>query len=711
MEILNISLLGTVVVNQPVSPVNCSDEQVTRSLPLSLEGSPFTISARYNSLAVIGCRNSVWLVANNKTTIVGGCTAMCENRSTWESSCNGVNCCRITIPPRLKELQYTYKTVGASSSNNSCGYVFAVEKRWLETDYISYKPLDRYMPMSNPTDQGIRVAPLVLEWEFGKLRGDSDRVCTYSDDDCLSFPDDLGRRNPSSSEACFRRRLRDVCSLYPTSYVCKLPYDRAEYYFSSSAIENNYYDGYDYVSSIKYCSCPQGYEGNPYLQEGCIDIDECRNNKTKNLCGSWACTNVKGDYRCEDRNAQFKARLKIAFISIGSWIGAIVLLLIAWKSAKGIERRIEAIRRRKFFKRNGGLLLERQLSATDNGLDRNKLFGSEELALATDHYNENRILGRGGQGTVYKGMLKDGTIVAVKKSKRVEEGDLQVFINEVVILSQVNHRNVVKLLGCSLETEVPLLVYEFIPNGTVYQHIHGPCEEFSLTWEMRVRIAREVAGALAYLHSAASTPIYHRDIKSTNILLDGKYRAKISDFGTSRSIAIDQTHLTTRVQGTFGYFDPEYFRSSRFTDKSDVYSFGVVVVELLTGEKAVSSSRVEQGRNLAMHFLDSMEENQLFEILDSRIVEEGKRDEIMAVAHLASKCLHLNGKTRPTMKEVAAELEGLKKLEECSNVVQNRDENRELSCASGSTHSGSITLYSSETESAAPITTFAMVIS
>lgn len=177
-----------------------------------------------------------------------------------------------------------------------------------------------------------------------------------------------------------------------------------------------------------------------------------------------------------------------------------------------------------------------------------------------------------------------------------------------------------------------------------------------------MRIAAEVAGALSYLHSAASFPIYHRDIKSTNILLDDKYIAKVADFGTSRSIAIEQIHLTTLVYGTFGYLDLEYFRSGQFTDKSDVYSFGVVIAELLTGQKPISTVKSEEGeesRSLAIHFLWCMEENRLFDIVDVQITKEGSNDKEIIVA--AKRCLDLRGKKRPTVKEVAMELDAIHK--------------------------------------------------
>ncbi|KAH6771532.1 hypothetical protein C2S52_016335 [Perilla frutescens var. hirtella] len=645
-QVLNISVEGTVIVNQPVSPMRCSTgHRANYSSPLSLTGSSFTISARYNSFVVLGCKNSVWM-RNNETTIVGGCMPICGANNTTHNSCStGINCCRATIPPRLKSFTYSYVTTESSDSSNGslCGYAFLVHKTWFRHDYIKYRGLHRNQ--SYPYDEDFVSAPLVLEWELDELEVSRQinplRYCHRADDYYDSIIEEYA--DPSTS-------------LYVYGY----------------------YDGVGdaYVSSTKYCSCMHGYEGNPYVYGGCVDVDECAHNSIRVhlYCDGETCTNTIGGYTCGDLDN--KSQAKIVFISVGSVLWALFLLFAAWMSGRAMRKRIKAKRMQGFFKRNGGLLLKQQLSSTDVSLQKTKLFSYKELAQATDHYNENRILGRGAQGTVYKGMLMDGMIVAVKKSMKVEEGDLEVFINEVVILSQVNHRNVVRLLGCCLETEVPLLVYEFIPNGTLFQHIHDPSEDFLLSWETRLRIAREVAGALAYLHSAASVPIYHRDIKSTNILLDDKYRAKVSDFGASRSIAIDQTHVTTRVLGTFGYIDPEYFRSSQFTEKSDVYSFGVVMIELLTGEKAVSSIRAEVGRNLATHFLNSMEEDQLFDILDARVRKEGEREEIIGVAELARRCLQLNGKRRPTMSEVAMELEGIQmvKLKEEESInKQNQD--------------------------------------
>lgn len=402
------------------------------------------------------------------------------------------------------------------------------------------------------------------------------------------------------------------------------------------------------------CSCNPGYDGNPYLPDGCTDIDECKIPGENSCSGMTKCVNRPGRYKCELDKA------KITFLILGAATGLLLLLVGIWRLYKLVKKKKNIELKKKFFKRNGGLLLQQQLSSSDGSIQKTKIFTSKELEKATDRFNDNRILGQGGQGTVYKGMQADGMIVAVKKSILVDEEKLEEFINEVVILSQVNHRNVVKLLGCCLETEVPLLVYEFIPNGNLFEYIHDQKEEFEFSWEMRLRIATEVARALSYLHSAASIPVYHRDIKSTNIMLDEKFRAKVSDFGTSRSIAIDQTHLTTHVQGTFGYLDPEYFQSSQFTGKSDVYSFGVVLAELLSGQKPISYERPEDRRSLATHFILLMEENKIFDILDERLMEQDREEEVIAVANLARRCLNLNGRKRPTIREVAIELEQIR---------------------------------------------------
>ncbi|XP_021626913.2 wall-associated receptor kinase-like 22 [Manihot esculenta] len=422
-----------------------------------------------------------------------------------------------------------------------------------------------------------------------------------------------------------------------------------------------YYDKFDFPYPYNtVLKCREGFIGNPYLPIGCQDINECEDPKVRSHCHG-LCVNTQGSYKC------VHSRSWITILGISVAFGALILLISTWWLYKFIRKSKQIKLKRKFFNKNGGLLL-RQLSSSR---ERTKIFSCKELDDATDHFSVNRIIGQGGQGAVYKGTLLDGRVVAIKKSMKVDEAKVEEFINECVILSQINHRNVVKLLGCSLETEVPLLVYEFIPNGTLYQYLHHQNDEFQLTWEMRLRIATQVSRAISYLHSEVCMPIYHRDIKTTNILLDEKYTAKVSDFGVSRSIQIDRSHLTTHVKGTFGYVDPEYFQSSLLTEKSDVYSFGVVLVELLTGQKPISSERVEEGVGLAACFILSMEDDKLFDMLDPRIVDQCDIEEVIAVANLARRCLNLNGKLRPTMKEVLTELEGIRLSQKETSIQQN----------------------------------------
>ncbi|KAL8162093.1 hypothetical protein V2J09_013582 [Rumex salicifolius] len=330
-----------------------------------------------------------------------------------------------------------------------------------------------------------------------------------------------------------------------------------------------------------------------------------------------------------------------------------------------LKRRKEKRQRAKNFARNGGLLLQEM---TSDGFiaEKTKIFTARELEKATDRFNKSRILGQGGQGIVYKGMLVDGRIVAIKKSNIADDDQCHQFINEVVILSQINHRNVVKLLGCCLETDVPLLVYEFVPNDTLYHHLHEPNEDFHITWKMRLQIATESACALAYIHSSSSVPIYHRDIKSSNILLDPRIveEAKeeealaVSNLAT-RCLKMNGKQRPTMKEVTM-ILDPEYFRSHQFNDKSDVYSFGVVLLELITGKKPIVTTNSGDKKVLVTWFLQMMEVACLHDILDPRIVDEAKEEEALAVSNLATRCLNMNGKQRPTMKEVTMILESIR---------------------------------------------------
>eukprot|EP01018_Ginkgo_biloba_P012592 Gb_38348 [translate_table: standard] len=444
------------------------------------------------------------------------------------------------------------------------------------------------------------------------------------------------------------------------------------------------------------CSCIPGYSGDGYFNgTGCSDINECAtsdlNNCVEPPLGS--CLNLPGSYNCSCAKGagdgfQSGSRCvvdprsgKISTVSvlIGVFSTLIAGPLLGFVIYWILKRRRLNLLRKKHFRQNGGLRLQEYMSS-GGGRKKANIFSAADLEKATNNFADEMQVGAGGYGHVYKGILTEGTSVAIKKCKEVGRHQIEQFVNEVMILSQIDHRNVVKLLGCCLETQVPLLVYEYVSNGTLYEHLQQKDGRF-LTWENRIQIAIQTAEALAYLHSAASLPIVHRDVKSSNILLDSAGTSKLSDFGLSRLMEMGQTHLTTAVKGTLGYLDPQYFNTIQLTDKSDVYSFGVVLVELLSSMKPVTTDRTKEDRNLTNFFLIRKQSGLLGEVFDPQLVVENKAEDIesmTSVANLAEACLHPEADRRPSMKEVVQELLWIRDSRRSSSlhawVAQNSDQ-------------------------------------
>lgn len=378
--------------------------------------------------------------------------------------------------------------------------------------------------------------------------------------------------------------------------------------------------------TVHRCNCNPGFEGDGFLQgSGCQKVSGC--NTTGN-CGKPS-----------------KAVVAISSIIAGTAtvVGIMLLYRCYQRSHCPFKTRIST---------------KRLLSAPGGPLSI-PVYTYREMEIATKGFSDKERLGTGGFGTVYAGKLAGESLVAVKKIRQRDTQGMAQVLNEVRLLSSVDHPNLVRLLGCCLEKTEPILIYEFMPNGTLCQHLQRERGE-GLSWRTRVTIAAETSHALAYLHSALSPPIYHRDVKSSNILLDYDFRAKVADFGLSRLVLTEASHISTAPQGTPGYLDPQYHENFHLTDKSDVYSFGVVLVEIITALKVVDFSRKESEINLAFLAVKIIGEGFVDEIIDP-FLEVHKDAETRAAVHrvaeLAFRCLSFDRDARPTMVEVAQELE------------------------------------------------------
>ncbi|XP_071720258.1 receptor-like cytoplasmic kinase 176 [Rutidosis leptorrhynchoides] len=300
-----------------------------------------------------------------------------------------------------------------------------------------------------------------------------------------------------------------------------------------------------------------------------------------------------------------------------------------------------------------------------------KIFSFSDLKMATRNFRPDSVLGEGGFGSVFKGWIDEqtfaatkpgtGIVIAVKKLNQESFQGHREWLAEVNYLGQLSHPNLVELIGYCLEDEQRLLVYEFMPRGSLENHLFRRGSYFQpLSWSLRLKAALGAAKGLAFLHSAKTKVIY-RDFKTSNVLLDSNYNAKLSDFGLAKDGPTgDKSHVSTRVMGTYGYAAPEYLATGHLTSKSDVYSFGVVLLEMLSGQRVVDKNRpagkhslVEWAKPYLAH------KRKIFRVLDSRLEGQYTHEAAHAVANISLRCLSVDPRLRPTMAEVVKVLEQL----------------------------------------------------
>ncbi|GJN34639.1 hypothetical protein PR202_gb23321 [Eleusine coracana subsp. coracana] len=495
---------------------------------------PYMLSSATNEFILTGCNVEARLhgqYSNTTAGILGRCVSTCSPatirdsfagptpRHTGKQFCSSRDgCCHVQIPPGSRPKKVEFKR----------------------------------LPNWNMT----RETPLLLPLAFVAEEGQIDQWYKIFNKSAAYYA--IRNESWSQNVSTVRRHMVSQVPLV-LRWVVKQQDVRA----SAQSICQQDNGGYT-------CHCTRGYDGNPYIINGCKDINECRIPTIRDTCFGY-CHNFPGSYECRCPQGTHGN----PYLPDGC-----VPNISAFRKVK--QHRTKLLKQ-KYFKQNRGQLLQQLVSQRADIAER-MIIPVNELAKATNNFDKARELGGGGHGTVYKARV-------------------------------------------------------------------------SLSWKNRMRIATETAQALAYLHSSVSIPIIHRDIKSSNILLDDTLTAKVSDFGASRYIPVDKTGLTTIVQGTIGYLDPMCFCTGRLNEKSDVYSFGVILVELLTRKKPFSYLSSDDD-GLVMHFTKLHASGKLSDILDPQVKEEGGK-EVEEVATLAALCIKMNSDDRPTMRQVEHTLEGL----------------------------------------------------
>ncbi|KAL1328541.1 hypothetical protein AAHE18_13G380300 [Arachis hypogaea] len=305
-----------------------------------------------------------------------------------------------------------------------------------------------------------------------------------------------------------------------------------------------------------------------------------------------------------------------------------------------------------------------------------------DLKEATDDFSKK--IGKGSFGSVYYGRMKDGKEVAVKTMTDSSSHGNRQFVNEVALLSRIHHRNLVPLIGYCEEEYQHILVYEYMHNGTLRDHLHEPSKQKNLDWLTRLRIAEDAAKGLEYLHTGCNPSIIHRDVKTSNILLDINMRAKVSDFGLSRLAEEDLTHISSIARGTIGYLDPDrYYANQQLTEKSDVYSFGVVLLELISGRKPVLPEDYGDDMNIVHWARPLIRKGDVMRMIDPCIAGNAKVESIWRVVEIAMQCVQQHGASRPRMQEVILAIQDATKIE-----IEAQNKLKSTSTSSSSSTSG-----------------------
>ncbi|KAG4384386.1 hypothetical protein GLYMA_13G266100v4 [Glycine max] len=349
---------------------------------------------------------------------------------------------------------------------------------------------------------------------------------------------------------------------------------------------------------------------------------------------------VEPDFTPPSKNkSSISVGVVVGVVAAGAVVIILVLGILWWKGC--------------FGKKSS---LERELQ----GLDlRTGLFTLRQIKAATNNFDVANKIGEGGFGPVYKGCFSDGTLIAVKQlSSKSRQGNRE-FLNEIGMISALQHPHLVKLYGCCVEGDQLLLVYEYMENNSLARALFGAEEhQIKLDWTTRYKICVGIARGLAYLHEESRLKIVHRDIKATNVLLDQDLNPKISDFGLAKLDEEDNTHISTRIAGTFGYMAPEYAMHGYLTDKADVYSFGIVALEIINGRSNTIHRQKEESFSVLewAHLL--REKGDIMDLVDRRLGLEFNKEEALVMIKVALLCTNVTAALRPTMSSVVSMLEG-----------------------------------------------------